>query len=674
MVWLSVKEVAKLWGYSERAIRNKAENGECTLRYIPSSTGRGGRKMEILLDSLPEQVRQAYHNQTGDEIQPVINTDHTSTKSQKKKGELRALAVSEYRKFEKKAAKGGMTKKGEIRFAFVRQWNKEHDNFQITSKSLYDWQKKSKSGQVEKLTDKRGGYNRGQSSIPKEYQDYFLSLYLHQSKPPFKACFRYTQIEANIKGVVIPGEKAFRNLLKNMDKSVIDRAREGKKYFEDNFMSTMQRDYSKLLPNDIWVSDHHLWDVFVRIPDGKGGWKPVRPWGSYWMDMRTRKIMSSFIREESPNSDIVLLSFGIAVEKHGIPRKVYLDNGKDYKARDLFYPEGHRSKQDKQNQDIMQDGMAAEELTRAYHSLAGNLCTDVTYAIPYNARAKPIERLFNTLENNFGKFYPSYAGSNAKKRPEDLKDLDIMDMITMEDFIKHHQIFIEEIYNNSPHSGDGMDNKSPNYWYGALEFKKRIMPSEALYFTLMRTSAPRKVGKEGIRFHNDLYINAAYQNYVGREILVRYNPVSPEIIYVFDMDENFLFTAQRREKYGFELTPEDYAKANHEKKVARDASLNGYKHNQEVRSTEAIGKRLEDYADSIDKTDISEAKVIEPVRNEKIEESVRRYHNSSIDRNYEDVLKANKKAVEDSNSIQRQLINNFRQNMHDLAKATAKQA
>ena len=82
------------------------------------------------------------------------------------------------------------------------------------------------------------------------------------------------------------------------------RAREGKKAFDDKCMPYIERDYSKLHPNQFWVSDHHLWDIFVRVPDGKGGWKLERPWGSYWMDMRTRKMMSSIIRTESPNESI----------------------------------------------------------------------------------------------------------------------------------------------------------------------------------------------------------------------------------------------------------------------------------------------------------------------------------------------------------------------------------
>ena len=46
MIWLSTKVVAELLGYEERTIRQKAKDKEYQSRYIPSSTGQGGRKME----------------------------------------------------------------------------------------------------------------------------------------------------------------------------------------------------------------------------------------------------------------------------------------------------------------------------------------------------------------------------------------------------------------------------------------------------------------------------------------------------------------------------------------------------------------------------------------------------------------------------------------------------
>ena len=667
MIWLTIKEAAELLGYEESTVRKRAKNGEYVFRHVPSSTGQGGKRIEISLESLPEQAQKAYLNKN-DDSQFVINTNFISTIEQKKKGEIREQAIQEFRQFEKEMKRKGMTSKTEIKDAFVEKWNCEHPDFKRSKKTLYDWIKKKKKG--ESLIDKRGGHNRGQSSILPYYQQFFLDLYLQQSQLPFAVCYRLTLAEAAKNGDKIPKEKAFKKLLDNTPYSVKVRGREGKKAFEDKCMPTALRDFSALAPNELWVSDHHLWDLFVRVPDGHGGWKPARPWGSYWMDMRTRKVMSSFIRIESPNSDIVLLSFGIAVEKYGIPQEVYLDNGRDYKARDLFYPEGHMSKQDIKNEEIIKDGISEYFLKNATNSLAANLQMKVTYARPYNARAKPIERLFNTIENNFGKLYPSYAGSNAKNRPEDLKKLDIMDMPTLEEFIEHHTQYIEDIYNNCPHSGDSMKNKSPNYWYDSIEYTKRTMSSDMLYFTFMRVSRARKVSKEGIRFNKKLYLNPEYQNYVDKKVIIKHNPTAPENIYIFDLNENFLFIASERKKYGFELTDEDYAQMNHERKLAEDSALNGYKPNTKIRSIPEIGKRLEDYANIIDKIEPAEPKVVEAIRNPEIEETVRRIHTSSIDRNYEDVLKANEKIKNDSNDKQRQLIAGFRKDMLDLEKAT----
>ena len=655
MAWLSVKEAAELLGYEESTVRKKAKNKEYQSNLVPSCTGgRGGNRLEILLESLPEQAQKAYHNQTNGDSQFVVNTDYTSTNAQKKKGELRALAVSEYRKFEKKAIKGGMARKGDIRAAFVSQWNKEHGDFQLTSKSLYDWQKKSKSGQVEKLTDKRGGYNRGQSSIPKDYMELFDSLYLQQSKPSIESCFRDVQIEANRNGDVIPGIKAFRNYVRNMDKAMCIRAREGQKAFDDKCMPYIERDYSLLHPNQFWVSDHHLWDIFVRVPDNKGGWKLERPWGSYWMDMRTRKIMSSIIRTESPNSDVVLCSFGLGVEHFGIPNGVRLDNGKDYKARDMFYPKGHYI-------------VSEDEEKKIFRSLASNLQIDVTYAIPYNAKAKPIERVFNTFEEQLGKKYPSYAGSNAKQRPEDLKELDIMDVITLEEFIEHHNRYVYEIYNNAKHSGDAMGGKSPNQAYADIPFTIRRASKEVLYFSLMRVKGQRTVQRNGITFKGIHFYNDNCINYIGQKVTARYDPTKPEILYVFDVNENFLFVAEEIQKQGWNLTDEDYQRENQRKKIARQKALNSYTADNVVRSTEAVGERLKRQAESMEQTEAAKPKTVEIVRNEKIEENIRRISMSDMERNYEDVLnqnRARKKAVSDK---QKGFADKFKKKMLDRA-------
>lgn len=648
-MWLSVKEVAILLGYVERTIRAKAKNGEYEYHYISSSSGRGGRKMEILLESLPEQAQIAYQNKSGiADFQPVVNTDYPSaTPQQRKKGDLKSKAIVAYKKFQKQALKNGMKSKVAILDAFIEKWNIEYPDFPINRDKMYDWRRKSKSGNPERLIDKRGGYNRGNSSIPTEYQEHFKKLYLNQTKPTITSCFTETKIFANMNGDIIPGIKAFRLLVKNLDKALVTRFREGKKAFTDTCEPYTERDYSLMNANDWWVSDHHLWDIFVRYQNNKGEWKIGRPWGSYWMDMRTRKVMSSIIRIEEPNSDIVLCSFGLGVEHFGVPKGVRLDNGKDYKANDLF---------------------SQDDTNHIADSLAINLDINVTYAIPYNARAKPIERLFNTFEEQLGKKYPSYAGSNAKKRPEDLKDLDIMDYVTLEEFIEHHNMYVYEIYNNTPHQGDSMFNKTPNQMYSSLDFTLRKVPKDILYFCLMRVKGTRTVQRNGITFNGVHFYNDNCINHIGKKVIAKYDPAKPEILYIFDENENYLFLATKVKKMGWNLDAEDFHKENERKKIARQKALNSYTADNTIRSTSSIGERLDLLAKSTEKSSIADPTIVEIIRNEKAEETVRRINLSDVEKNYEDVLKRQQDERNKSNDRQKQLADRFKSNMLDKAR------
>ena len=651
MIWISVKEAADLLGYVERTVQKKASDNEVTYRYIRSNTGRGGKKIEILLESLPEAAIKAYYNKSAGESHFVINTEYTSTKKQKEKGVARAEAVAEYKRFKRELQKSGITKEGEIRALFIAKWNEEHEDFNITSKSLYDWQKKTKSGNVDKLTDRRGGYNRGQSHIPEKYAKRFEKLYLQESKPSISSCYTEIKAKATIDGDYIPGIKAFRNYVRNLNPALLKRYRGGLKAFTDDCAPHSEMDYSQLKPNDKWVSDHHIWDIFVRVPDNKGGWRVVRPWGSYWMDMRSRKVVSSILRIDAPNGDVVLASFGLGIKHFGVPKGVILDNGKDYKSKDLFFPEGKH----------------LEESENIATSLAANLDIDVTYAIPYNAKAKPIERMFNTFEEQLGKKYPSYAGSNAKNRPEDLKDLDVMEYITLEEFIAQHNTFVYNIYNENPHSGEGMFGMSPNKVYSSIKFTLRKANKYMLHFCLMRVKGYRTIGRNGITFNNIHYYNDNCIKYFNKKVLVKYDPVNPDLVYIFDKDENFLFIATKIEKMSFNPSEDDYLRENNRKKLAKQIVLNEFKKDNRIRSTESISERLNLIADGIEKAPISKQKNVSIVRNEKIEENIKRLKQSDFDREYADNLSRIRQSKAEITQKQKELGDKFRKKMLDLA-------
>lgn len=623
MTWLTVSEVSRLMAFTERAIRFQVENGKLgqkgtAYRYIKGSKGRGGKQLQIALEALPEQVQAAYRKQQGETI-PFRN-EAIFTQAQRAEAEHRKHVVLLFEEYRANRLKDGVVKETVLKGDFVCKYNMEHPDRTITTKTLYEWIRKFYSGDPHALIDGRGGYNRGSSSIDPDMWEYFKALYLKPSLPSMKECYRLTRIEADARGISIPSEKAFRLAKDRISDADLTLARRGKKAFEDGYMPYIERDYSTLSPNDQWVSDHHVWDIFVRVPDGKGGWKKERPWGTYWMDMCTRKVMASSIRIQSPNSDIVLCSFGNGVRSYGVPKSVLLDNGKDYKAKDLFYDPG-------------------TDAVRS--SLQRNFQMKAIYAIPYNARAKPIERMFNTFESQFGKKFPSYVGSDTQKRPESLKDIDIMECPTLEEFIELHNEYVYSIYCNSVHSGEGMDGMTPNQAYSSKPFTVRKVSEEVLRLCLMRIKGKRVVQRNGVTFNGEhYYMGAMNINFVGKPVFARYDPNDPDTLHIFDLDDNYLTEAHKVQKQSFDSALVDFKAQNQRRKEARAAATKEHPHTTTGRSLQSVKDLVKQQAAQAAIAVPAEAapRVIEPIRNAKMEENARRAAMSDLDRQYQDTI------------------------------------
>ena len=620
MQWLSVSTVSKLMAYSERAIRRKAteekEFGSHGFRYRAGK--RGGKQLQIALEALPAQAQAAYRRQQ-DETIPFRN-EAIFTQAQRAEAEHRKHVVLLFEQYKSSRLKTGDVKETVLKGDFVCKYNMEHSDRTITTKTLYEWIRKFYSNDPNALIDGRGGYNRGSSSIDPNMWEYFKALYLKPSQPSVKECYRLTRIEADTKGISIPSEKAFRLATDRISDADLTLARRGKKAFEDGYMPYIERDYSELSPNDQWVSDHHVWDIFVRVPDGKGGWKKERPWGTYWMDMCTRKVMTSSIRVQSPNSDIVLCSFGNAVRGYGVPKSVLLDNGKDYKSNDLF------SKQD-------------EEVIVS--NLQRNFQIRTVFAIPYNARAKPIERMFNTFESQFGKKFPSYVGSDTQKRPESLKDIDIMECPTLEEFIELHNEYVYNTYCNSEHSGEGMDGMTPNQAYSSKPFAVRKVSEDVLRLCLMRIKGKRTVQRNGVTFNGEhYYMGSMNLNYVGKPVFARYDPNDPDTLHIFDLNDNYLTPAHKVQKQGFDSALVDFKGQGQRRKEARAAATKEHPSKAVGHSLQSVKELVMQQAAQASIATPAEAvpRVIEPIRNAKMEENARRASMPDLDRQYQDAL------------------------------------
>lgn len=525
-IWIDSKKAAELICVDRSLIQKKVKAGNTNLiyRYI-CGCGRRGKKLEILLSSLPEDAIARYYH-----CEPVRNEVEELegfSKSQQAEANNKAWVVELYQKREK-----GMSVD-----EFVDWYNHEFDS-SVTKANLFQWQKKLKKGGTAALVDRRGEHKRGTTTIPDYAWEYFYSLYMTQEKRGVQLCYDYTKERFPD----IPSVYAFRRKLKTIPAHVMIYYREGENALRD-VLPSMDRDKTDIGSNDIWFSDHHRVDVFTRNEDGS---RLCRLWLTVFFDARSNKVISYTCRNADPDSAVIKQTMKKGMELHGIPREVYFDNGKDYRAKAF-------------RQDFPL-------------SLVHQLGISSIYATPYHGQAKTVERFFRTFEERFGKMFPTYTGKDAKNRPEQMRvpdDKILAIAPTIESFLAGLDNYMED-YNHTPSRGKNLNGKSPDeVYYQNLSVKKEIMDRKALSL-LCGAFDMRTVHKNGITFRHRDYWNKALLPYFQKKVIINYDPENMDILNVFDEDMRAVCTAEAKVRTPFRNTTEaDYKKAMKQKKQAR---------------------------------------------------------------------------------------------------------
>lgn len=512
-LWLTVKQTALLLNISERYVQKKIQNNEVIYKTTPS-VGRGGKKYLIAIESFTESIQQQFFD---NEVQNSNEFINSLTEKEREKLFFKYKVVKEYIEFSASRHSGGRMN------AFLEKINKENPAADINRANVSQWVAKyNKSGLIG-LYDGRGTYKRGTSTVPDEAWDTFYSIW-YNTKGSVQQCYEMTCEKHRDDIGHMPSVYAFRRKLEKTPEAVKILRNQGRKAFDDKCMPHAEINYDaeSIYSNMQWVADHHVIDVLVE--DEKG--RVFRPWLSAWMDRKSRYVVGYEVNSCEPNSDTVLSSFAKACAKCGIPDSVLLDNGKDFKAYDLFNNA---------------NGM----------SVAQQMGIKVTNAIPKNAKAKPIERMFRTMEEKYFALFPTYIAGRPERRPEKMnmtnKKLKEKGLCTpYDEFLSTVDLIVKEI-NNAPHGGKGMGGKTPYEVYTSNFAKPvRVVKNEdVLNLLFQRTSRPIKVGRNGIKvpaigywFDSDTLIE-----YIGKEVFARYNSEDVSKVYVYTVDDRFICTA-----------------------------------------------------------------------------------------------------------------------------------
>lgn len=270
-----------------------------------------------------------------------------------------------------------------------------------------------------------------------------------------------------------------------------------------------------------------------------------------WQDKRSRYIVGYQLLDHDPNADAILDAFARSVNACGIPERVLLDNGADYTVHDLF------------NKDFA-------------FSLANEMCLTVTNATPYNAKAKLIERFFNTLEYTYCIHLPSYFGADPQRRPEKMKKATEQlkeYALPFDEFSEYIATAIGQ-YNNTVHTGDGMDGRTPvQAFRDFIDKPIRVADSILLSMYFKRTTRLLTVGRNGVRVPElqQYYDSEELILHQKEKIYVRYNTDDVRQVYCISEEGEFICIADSVElgSLNQDMTAQNMRKLNNKKKQLR---------------------------------------------------------------------------------------------------------
>ncbi len=200
----------------------------------------------------------------------------------------------------------------------------------------------------------------------------------------------------------IPKLSQVRYHLKSLPPRLMALACKGETWYAQHYENYIARDPDSVRVNEDWVADNLECDFYIRVPDGNGGEKAVRPWVCAIMDVKSRYIVGCLLMENGIDNAVIRATLAAAILNHGRPMRFVMDNGKDFGKRGFTTPVVFTPSVD--------NSVVYE------HSILKELAIEPRFTDPYNAKAKPVERFFKEI-NEFCREERGWVGNCIENRP-----------------------------------------------------------------------------------------------------------------------------------------------------------------------------------------------------------------------------------------------------------------
>ena len=269
---------------------------------------------------------------------------------------------------------------------------------------------------------------RGLYAWDQEAVDYFRAFFLAAIREvgacTVRNAYRETVRQANEMGWKIGREASAYGHAKDINPALIRYATGGNRALDNMFY--IARDLSKLRPFQMVVGDQHRFDFWVKDVDGSY----YRPECYLWLDMRTR-LVYGIAFDRNYNTRTVLRALRMGVMHYGKFECTYNDNGSSEKS----------ALADHVVEQLLMYGMRFQDEAEAFNTGEsqyvvedefGNTLDIVPsrvewqkrhrriFAAVKNAKTKPIERFFSTIEQILRDMcLPGYIREMGMSAPEE---------------------------------------------------------------------------------------------------------------------------------------------------------------------------------------------------------------------------------------------------------------
>jgi len=496
---------------------------------------RGGRRRLYTVESLPADVFEALLRHTARSASSPAVPEPEAPPAElalvrdadRETALARATAVDAWHAWSK-AHRPRFASLRQAQDAWCAEYSAAHPETALSRATLIRWREAYQQHGVSGLVP---GYRaRGKAAQwPSAARLYLRACWLRKNEPSMQLAIRELRWKAEQQGWTLPSDQTLRRFLQDIPRYTQAKLRKGDKA-ADACLPYIERSYAELLPNDIWVADHEVFDLEVLTPDGR----IIRPWATAYQDAASRRIVGRCITE-MPSSDTIAVAFARGCRKNGVPKAAYQDNGADFSSKRIAGGV-HRARHRRSEEEM--------------HGLYLTLGVNCHFAIPGNAKAKIVERWFGGQREAFDKaVLRGYVGRSPEHRPEGSEVARKRgDLLTLAEFTALFDAWVEDVYHQTPHHGEGMRGRTPNQaWNDGREAGAEIRMASPATLALLMGQAKEVVRTgQGVRVEKRNFWSEELVRKVdiGERVVARYDREDLDVVQLFDPEGRYLCEAQ----------------------------------------------------------------------------------------------------------------------------------